>query len=191
MCERAQKHVQMVNSLHHTRQTEILFVFSPSAASLTCACVQVLSAGCDLAGSPPGPSSCQCSSPCPERGREGTYEVIKRQERQVRLRGGNEMWVLELEKTVRGPVRHKLWNLFRVFLSHSTPSSRSSQRTLFYEWWHIRQAVEHRCLHRFFNSPQGCLPRWCSCRHRPVRLQQCAGSRFHQDLGWSCSARSS
>lgn len=36
--------------------------------SVTCACVPARSACCGHAGSRPGPSSCRCSSPCPEIG---------------------------------------------------------------------------------------------------------------------------
>lgn len=42
--------------------------------SLTCACVQASSVGCGLAGSPPEPSSCQCSSPGPVRREEAHRE---------------------------------------------------------------------------------------------------------------------
>lgn len=90
---------------------------------LTCACVRVSSAGCGLAGSPPGPSSCRCSSPCPERQREkGRERELTRcwhfttSLAAVRPGGGNKMWVSELEKAVRKPVAHERLTLRRALV---------------------------------------------------------------------------
>lgn len=78
---------------------------------------------------------------------------------------------------------------FSSLIQHPLPL-RARERYL-NERQHTRRADKCGRVHCFLSSPRGCLPRWCNCRHRPVRRRRCAGSRSHRGPGWSCSARSS
>lgn len=168
--------------------------------SFTCACVRGWGAGYGPAGSPPAPSSCRCSSPGPARGkREGEHEALTLHHTTSRSQTGKEEIKCEcyswqcLQNMNFRPVRGlRLFpaSLMALFLSRlqSIDANSLMSAEISYRW---PNSCEYLLQTLSACSPRGCLPWWCSCRRRPVRLQRCAESRSHRHHGRSCSARSS